>query len=308
MKTKLFLPCFAGILLGLTGVGHAQTLFNDTFDTAGDANTYGWYYHATNMNTSNTVSGGNLVLSNTGTDPGNASAVWKSFGSTTLSAGQTMRLTVNISGLTTTLNSGLGLTFAFVDSSTAINANGGLLNSTATPRYAYQLQLARGTGVGGTGGTTNSADGISQLYNAGATPVAASQQLSVRENSANGAPDASNPRLAVTASNQTFTTNGTYSQDAVLVWDISNVGGQIKFAGSFTSPNGGATTAFVTSDADLFDHFTFDKLAIGSSYWVGLNDVRISSVELQVVPEPATWGLLGMGLMTIVFLRRRRIA
>lgn len=303
MKAKLFSACLAGILLGLTGVGHAQTLFNDTFDTAGDANTYGWYYHATNMNTANTVSGGNLVLSNTGTDPANNSGIWKSFGSTSLADGETLRLTVHVSGGTFG-NNALGLNFTLVDSATAIGTNGGLLSGAVYPRYAYQLITPRGTTTGGTGGLSH--DGVKQLYmTSGTTPGFTSQQLATTQNAANAAPDANNPTLAVTGANQTFFTNGTYTSDAVLVWELSNVGGQMKFGGSFTAPNGGATTTFLTSDANLFDHFTFDKISISSTYWVGMNNVAINSVSMEIVPEPATWGLLAMGLMTIVFLRRR---
>jgi hypothetical protein len=300
----------AAILVVLTGqIGHAQTLFNDTFDTAGDANTYGWYYHGTNMTTSNTVSGGNLTLSNNGAVPGNNSGIWKSFGDQTLAAGETMRLTVHIAGGVFT-SSPLGLSFTLVDSATVINANGGILSSTANPRYAYQLLLPRGTTSAGTGGVT-AQNGIKQLYYAGAgTPAFNSQILSVTENSPNGAPDANNPTLPVTSTDQTFFTNGTYTSDAVLVWELSNVGGQMQFGGSFTAPNGGATTTFVTSDAVLFDHFTFDKVSIASPYWgttTALNNVAINSVSMEIVPEPATWVLLAFGgLMVGVFLRRRR--
>lgn len=79
-----------GMALGTAG---AAPIINDTFTTDGNANSYGWYYLGTNLDTGgSTVSGGNLLLGNTGSAPGNNSAVWRPFNSTTLANGDTLRL------------------------------------------------------------------------------------------------------------------------------------------------------------------------------------------------------------------------
>jgi len=310
MKISINSLLLSVILCALGGqLGHAQTVvFSDTFNTAGNANDYGWYYRGTNQLTgSNTVTGGNMLLSNNGTAMGGSSAVWKSFNSTTLASGQTLRLTLNVSGYTAFSDGVFGPSIVLGNSSTAVSADGGYIVSSDLPRYAYRISLPRGATTGGTGGTGDGATGITQMYTMnGTTPSNASQQLSTNLFSANAAADANNQTLAVTSTAQTFFTLGTYTQDAVLVWDISNVGGQITFGGSFTAPNGGATTTFLSADAGLVDNVTFNKIAIGNLLWGGTS-FKVNSVDLQVVPEPTTWALIAAGMTFITVMRRRRL-
>jgi hypothetical protein len=300
----------AGVALS-AGMLNAGVIFSNAFDSGTNANDAGWYFRGSNLTTGNgTISNGNMVLSNTGVVPASGSGVWRPFNATTIANGETMRLTVNVSGVKASAN-GYGLTFGIVSSSTSITSDGANISVSAAPRFAYQIDLPRNVITGGIGGASAAHTGFSQLYYQSAgTPAFQSQQLSNNQVGPNGAVDANGPKLAAVSSAQTFFVNAAngYSSDAVLVFELKNTGGQMSFGGSFTAPNGGGSVTFLNQDATLFDQATFDKIYIGSKYWgtsaADLSEVRVNSVSLEVIPEPATLGLFSVSSVGLLMVRR----
>lgn len=265
-------PIAIAALAALLAPADAQPVFNDTF-TSGTAADAGYYRFGT-TNTTLAVSGGTLNYAYAA-GAANRSGVIKQFTNTTLALGETLTFAFALDSRALRDDENNSFRWSIGNIGTTVSAD----LSSAEPfssgtRRNYVFAAA--TGSAATAFNQHSA-GFNSPVNGG-TATALSGSL--------GASNFAN------ASALPFSISVAFTRTAIGLDIEKNFGGSLS-SGSFT-----------TSTATDFD---FNTIAFSFNN-AGAYNAAFDTVSVSVIPEPATWALLGVGLLALVVFRHRRPA
>lgn len=254
--------------------GGAEKIFFDEFDSPDPSESAGWYFRGNNLETEQVVQSGDLVLARKDKDlpVSGGSAVWKSFDSVVIDAGQTLRLTIVFSGAEG--EKWPYFLISLADSPNTIDAHGDVLNE-PPPRYFYGLGLPFGF-----------EPGAGQFIEAAARSIwdqssyhAAIDLLNLQ---------AETPLQPIFAEPKRGLAPDRYADKAVLVWELHNEDGVMVSRGHWTGPDG-STVPLLELRAGQVQHFDFNKIGIGFMFWDAewdygkavADSVWIDSVKLE---------------------------
>ncbi len=248
----------------------AEVVFFDEFSKPGSSSSCDWYVRGENLKEENNVDNGSLFLGRNDREQPvpRAGSVWKSFPQVSLREGQTMRLTIVISGAE--VESAPFFRVALADSPNPVDSNGGVLKE-APPFFFYALGLTTGEASQG------------HPVNLGFFEVTRETGTSSLMESL-----ASLELKPIFQDPQKVLVSGQYGKKAVLVWELSNRGGVIVSKGSWTGPDE-VKTDMLEVQAEVVQHFDFNKMGIGFAVWDAdwdngkhlAESVSIDSVKLE---------------------------
>jgi hypothetical protein len=260
------------LIAGSTALAGASVIFNDTtgFDN--------WYKGSTANGT--LTKGENLTWVESG---GNGQEViGRAFTATTLAADETMRLTFDY---TAAIASPVIIRAGFFNISGSVAANGWAGTSTT---------------VGSTLGTYA---GYYGLLQDSATLDGAARRDGNVSLGYNTVPTAATGGLVNFGSsflNSDFSNDGTKTYQAVLELTRNSA---TAMAVSFALYDGATKISEVTGSRDNADIVT----SFNSVFFRDTNGVQatLDNIQVSVIPEPATIGMLGLGALIVMLIRRR---
>jgi len=248
----------------------AEVIFFDEFSKPGSSSSYDWYVRGENLKEENNVTKGSLFLGRNDREQSvpRAGSVWKSFPQVSLGEGQTVRLTVVISGAE--VESAPFFRVSLADSLNPVDSNGGILKE-APPFFFYALGLTMGEAS------------LGHPMNLGfleVTRETGTSSLMESLTSVDLKPIFQDPQKVLVS--------GQYDKKAVLVWELSNKGGIIVSKGSWTGPDE-VRTDMLEVQAEGVQHFDFNKIGIGFAVWDAdwdggkhlAESVSIDSIKLE---------------------------
>ena len=250
---------------------HASVIVSEDF-TEGQGN---WAVVAyANVSSLVSFQGGSVNIAGHSSGP---SAVYLKFADVILQDGETLRLTANVTTTSTSENYTfrMGLGYAY----SGFPAEGTYSSTLSVPMDGYYVSAPSGSS------TAN----IASRYvftDAGASP-----QVFFSPTTAGSV----NFGTSVMTTDETLT-----STIEPWVWEISRVGDDLMFSGSISGVAFGNT--FTVPTTSLISDHTFNTLGFSS---VNANRaIQVYDVQLALIPEPATIGMLGLGAIGLMLLRR----
>ncbi|NJK92040.1 MAG: PEP-CTERM sorting domain-containing protein [Blastochloris sp.] len=259
---------------------HSQVLVNDNFNdgnrTNGGVGQLDWYAvkaaTTITMQSDNTtgpdegVNDGTLQITPTGMFIG---MLVGNFGSTTLSVGQSFVLSLDFRYITAP-STGSVFRFGLYNSNGSVTSADN--NTSSGNDFGYRVQVASNAPP-------------SFVDESGAAPDVTSGSDST---AITGGTLSNMPALGTSSHRAVLTL--TRADVNTMTFGLSLNGSNLVSSGAYTDTSG----AF----------FTFDEIAFGAGN--STNTYRIDNVNLEVIPEPSTYALLGLGLGALWILRRKK--
>ena len=299
MKKTLLPFAFVSAIALSAGPLGAATLLNDSFADGSYTNqslpsSSAWYYANTAGTVTASAATNVYILDNNASGSLQTWTYFTDSGSQALAVGETLSVTFNfdlMGTVPTTVTDG-ALRFGLFDSGgTRVTANqtGSIANSnwnTDTGYSAFVNVNSLSSDV--SSNLRQRASGISDtLWAAAATTTLSSSAPGVIDLGSTS--DFSTLRYSATLS---LTRSSSTQVD--LLTTIKSSDGSTTYFSLTGSDTSGLTTTF-----DTFSIFIGQTVA---------QDFAIDNVNINIVPEPATWGLLAFGLAATMAFRRRRMA
>lgn len=273
MKKTFLLPLAICSLMSFVGTAaNATVLINDTFTSNGTSASYGYYLirNAAAGVTASVTGGTGLIVDQAATGTQNT-GIFKKFATTGLAVGETLTMTMGLNF--NQGNSTTGDAFRIMLGSTSTTGTATNFNAFNADTLFTSLRLANGTGTSGSVRSHVAADGANISTFTGTN--------SVFTQGSGGIP----------------LTNAVSS----VVFSLTRTGSGIDIAGNL---NGNSIGSFSRAGAEALTSYNLFGVYQNSS--TPNLDFTLTSVNLQIVPEPSTWALLAGGLTALTIFRRRR--
>jgi len=244
-------------------------LINDTFPTTNSSASYGYYLirnAGAGVNASVTGSTG-LIVDQAATGTTTNTGIFKKFTTTGLALGETLTLT-------------MGLNFN---------------QALSTTGSAFRIML----GSTSTTGTATNFDAFNAdtLFTTMRLGNGTSTSASVRSHVAADGANIS----TFTGTNNNFTQAVATNDITSVVFSLTRTALGIDIAGSL---NGNSIGSFSRTGAEAL--ISYNLFGVYQNASTNNLDFTLTSVNLQIVPEPSTWALLAGGLTALTIFRRRR--
>lgn len=269
MKKTFLLPLAVCSLMSFVGTAaNATVLINDTFPTNGTSASYGYYLiRNAGAGVSASVTGGTGLIVDQAASGTQNTGIFKKFTTTGLAFGETLTLT-------------MGLDFD---------------QALSTTGSAFRIML----GSTSTTGTATNFDAFNAdtLFTSLRLGNGTSTSASVRSHIAADGANIS----TFTGTNNNFTQAVATNDITSVVFSLTRTALGIDIAGSL---NGNSIGSFSRTGAEALT--SYDLFGVYQNASTNNLDFTLTSVNLQIVPEPSTWALLAGGLTVLTIFRRRR--
>ncbi|MCF7818837.1 MAG: hypothetical protein K9M54_13250 [Kiritimatiellales bacterium] len=85
------------------------------------------------------------------------------------------------------------------------------------------------------------------------------------------------------------------------VWEVTRSGSDLVFSGSLGGTAFGSTTA---TGANVLQNFQFNTVGLGYVFSTAAETATYDNLKIEVIPEPASFSLIGLTCAGLLTLRR----